>query len=278
MSHFLWRRVLWLLWACSSCVLLCIPGSAGATEAAHAGTEDADVGDDVGWGSAPLWPFRGVVAQYGYESQYWPWNQGRDTDQLGLQFLDTAKNETTHVRLAHDIHSDELSCAYSLVAQDAEGVTWVIVGGLHRVKRRSWYIPWGDLAYPLFAEDVGRHFDVKDVSERQLPENSSDSDRDLDSMTFYIGEDARSLTGWWEVMAEPACGGGNLVFAADNVSGDVVACGWSWATAIFVNPDGAVPAKDVVPKVPSPRIALYEACDLLDLRQWQRVLAARDGT
>lgn len=277
MSRGLRRRVPWLFWLCLSCALMFNLGSVGATEPAHADTGEPSVGNDIDWVPAPMWPFRGVVAQYGYEARYWPHNQKRDTDQLGLQFLDTANNETTYVRLSHDIHSDNLRCAQSLVAQDTEGVIWVIDGGLNRGNRRSWYVPWGDLAYPLFAEDVEYHFDLEGVIEDQRSKYGADSDFDLDSMTFSIGDDGRSLMGWWQVMSEPGCGGTHLLFATDTMSGDVVACGWSRATAIFVNPDGAIPAKSVAPKVPSHEMKLYQTCDLLNLRQWQRVLATRDG-
>lgn len=222
---------------------------------------------DVNWGLAPLWPFRGVVAHYGDESQYMPWLEYRNTDELGLQFLDTEHNLVSHVLLDHYFNAGELICAWVQSSYDADGITWVWRDGYISRGRRSWYVPWGDFAYPLFFDDVA---DVID-SEANL-----EYDEDRTSETLSVGTDGRMLAGWWVNHFEPACPG-VLVFATHAVTGDVVACGWSRSSALFVDPamTSAVVSSEQVNA--SPDAPLYEACGLLDLRQWQQTLDEPDG-
>ena len=234
---------------------------------AYSDTDQPDGVADVEWGSAPSWPFRGVVAHYGDEAQYMPWLEYRDTDELGLQFLDTERNQVSYVLLDHYLDSDELICAWVQSSYDANGITWVWREGLVSRGRRSWYVPWGDFAYPLFSDDVA---DVIDS------EADSEYDPDYSSNTVSIGADGRTLTGWRIIHDEPACGG-DIVFATHAVTGEVVACGWSWSSALFVDPavTDAAAGSDHVSV--SPDRPSYEACGLLDLRQWQRALAGQDG-
>lgn len=230
------------------------------------GRSDDDA--DVPWGLAPSWPFRGVVAHYGDESQYMPWLEYRYTDRLGLQFLDTKRNQVSYVLLDRHFDSGDLFCAWEQSSYDADGITWVWRDGGVSRGRRSWYVPWGDFAYPLFLDDVA------DVVGSDA---DSEYDEDRTSETLSAGTDGRTLAGWWVNHFEPACAG-VLVFAAHAVTGDIVACGWSRSSAVFVDSaveDAAANSEHVSV---SPEAPPYEACDLLDLRQWQRVLAARDGT
>lgn len=234
--------------------------------AAHSGTGGSGEAAALDWGLAPSWPFRGVVAHYGDEAQYMPWLEHRDTDELGLQFLDTERNQVSYVRLDRHLDSDELICAWVQSSYDTTGITWVWREGLVSRGRRSWYVPWGDFAYPLFSDDVA---DV--IGSEADSEYDPDYSQDISS----IGTDGRALEGWWVNHSEPACGG-DVVFATHAATGEIVACGWSWSSALFVNPavtDAAASSEhvSVIPDRPS-----YEDCNLLDLRQWQQALAGRD--
>lgn len=234
--------------------------------AAHSGTGESGDSAAVGWGLAPSWPFRGVAAHYGYEAPHMPWLEYRVTDELGLQFLDTERNQVSYVLLDRDFDPGELICAWVQSSYAAAGITWVLREGLVNRGKRSWYVPWGDFAYPLFSDDVA---DVVGS------EAESEYDPDYSQATFSIGTDGRTLEGWWVNPSEPACADA-LVFATHAATGGVVACGWSWASALFVDPavaDSTVTAEQasVIPDEPS-----YEDCSLLDLRQWQQALAGRD--
>ena len=235
--------------------------------AAHSGTGESGNSAAVDWGLAPSWPFRGVAAHYGDEAQYAPWLEYRDTDELGLQFLDTERNQVSYVLLDRHFDSNELFCAWVQSSYDATGITWVWREGAVSRGRRSWYVPWGDFAYPLFSDDVADVIGSEDGSEYD-PDYSQD--------TFSIGTDGRTLEGWRIIRSEPACGG-DIFFATHAATGEVVACGWSWSSALFVDPAvvGAAASSEhvsVTPDRPS-----YEDCNLLDLRQWQHALAGRDG-
>ena len=234
--------------------------------ATHSGAGESNGAIDVEWGSAPPWPFSGVVAHYGYEPQYYPDLGYRDTDELGLQFLDTEFNQVSYVLLDHFIDSNELICAWTVWSHDAGGITWALRDGTISQGSRSWYVPWGDFAYPPFSDDVENEIEGK---------TDAEYDPEASSRTVFIGTDGRSLEGWREISSEPACWG-DLVFVTDAVTGDSVACGWSWSSAFLV--DSAVPRAAVSwrPVSVSPG-APYETCDLLDLRQWQEVLDEQDG-
>lgn len=225
-------------------------------------------GDDVDvvWGLAPSWPFRGVVAHYGYEPQYRPWLEYRYTDRLGLQFLDTERSQVSYVLLDHFHDSNELICAWTRWSHDAEGITWILHDGTINRGRRSWYVPWGDFAYPLFLDDLENEVESKiDV----------EYDPDYSSFMVTIGTDGRSLRGWRSIHSEPACGG-DLVFVTDARTGDAVACGWSWASAFLVDPAVRSAAASYWPVSVSPD-APYETCGLLDLRRWRQALGEQDG-
>ena len=234
--------------------------------AAHSGVGESVDAAAVGWGLAPAWPFRGVVAHYGNEFQYMPWLEYRDTDELGLQFLDTERDQVSHVRLDHDLDSDELICAWTQSSYDANGITWVWRDGYISRGRRSWHIPWGDFAYPLYSDDV------EDVT---ASEADAEYDPERSSITVSIGADGRTLTGWQIIYNEPACGG-DIVYAADAVTGDVVACGWSLSSALFVDPAVTDAATNSEHMSVSPDTPTYETCGLLDVRQWQQVLTGQD--
>lgn len=235
--------------------------------AAHSGVGEPGEAFDVDWGLAPSWPFRGVVAHYGDESQYRAELEYRYTNELGLQFLDTESNQVTYVRLDHYLDSDALICAWTQSSYSADGFTWVWRDLSISRGRRSWYVPWGEFAYPLFSDDVA-----------DVPESEADTvyDPDHSSYVIPIGTDGRLLNGWLIVLSEPACGS-DIVMATHALTGEVVACSWSRSGARLVDPamtDAAASSGSAIVSHDTPS---YDTCGLMDLRQWQQMLDELDG-